>query len=458
MNICLNCGSECSELLCSACNKTVDKENLITKIYCYIPGTKPDNIYYNDIWEKIAEKMSYKYNFRDLAFALAEELESPRKEYMIFRYIHKISDDYYQKDSRKWFYENVDTLLGEGISDDEKVLVYVAYLYCLYDDHRYPEAEKVAGLIHEKGKFTYSESYYLAEYYMRTRRYDIAVKLLENAISDCEKPFLRPKLEKLLFDTKQRQLGKENNGRSDYAPKSPEDKEKYYGFMETLGIAVDGSASAKKSSRGHDRMSPTEYPELPCYRDAGFIDFVAYDIETTGYDHKHESITEIGAVRVRNSVITDRFQTLVHPYKQRIRKEVTDLNGITNEDVKNAPEMWDAFNMFADFIEDDILVGFNNHTFDDKFIRRAGRYAFRVISNKSFDTMVYAHNFKDKLTFTSGSISLESCCEQLNVTNEKAHRALSDAEATAKVYLKLLEMDKGGKVSLDDILSDDDWA
>ncbi|MDE7281067.1 MAG: 3'-5' exonuclease, partial [Ruminiclostridium sp.] len=180
-------------------------------------------------------------------------------------------------------------------------------------------------------------------------------------------------------------------------------------------------------------------------------------IETTGLSTNFDNIIEIGAVRVKDGIITDKFQTLVHPMDRKITEEAQKISGISNEDVKDAPDNKTAFNAFADFIGDDILVGFNNHRFDDKFIVRSGRYAHRIISNKSFDTMVYARNFKDKLTFTDDKISLESCCKQLSVTNEKAHQALSDAEATARVYLKLLQMDNGSKASLDDILSDDDW-
>ena len=186
-----------------------------------------------------------------------------------------------------------------------------------------------------------------------------------------------------------------------------------------------------------------EYPRLPIYRVPGFSTFAAYDIETTGLSPACDSIIEIGAVKVVDGVISDNeqfiFSTLVHPYKNRIRPEITRITGITNEDVKNSPEMWDAFSAFADFIGEEILIGFNNTRFDDRFIERAGRYANRIITNKSFDVLTYSRKFKQLLGVDNlklGTLSLK-----LGIENPHSHRAVFDALTTARVYLKLLELE-----------------
>ena len=122
--------------------------------------------------------------------------------------------------------------------------------------------------------------------------------------------------------------------------------------------------------------------------------------------------------------------------------------------VKDAPEMWDVFNEFADFADDDELVGYNNRSFDNKFLRRAGRYAHRIMKCSSFDVMYFASDLNGRLGLSDRKLS--SVSEKLGIKNPEAHRALADAETTALVYLALLDLGGYEKESgLDDILSDD---
>ncbi len=122
--------------------------------------------------------------------------------------------------------------------------------------------------------------------------------------------------------------------------------------------------------------------------------------------------------------------------------------------VKDAPEMWDVFNEFADFADDDVLVGYNNRSFDNKFLMRAGRYAHRIMKCSSFDVMYFASDLNGRLGLSDRKLS--SVSEKLGIKNPEAHRALADAETTALVYLALLDLGGYEKESgLDDILSDD---
>ncbi|MCM1577396.1 MAG: 3'-5' exonuclease [Ruminococcus sp.] len=460
MSVCLRCGRECGYILCGECGEKIDREELIERVSRYSPASGQPN----DLWDGIAGGMSDKYNFRDIAVALACDLPSPRKEYMIFRYILNISGNYnIHSDCSKWFFRNLGTLLGDGISEEEKGDVYAAQLYSLYSRQRYGEAEKAAEIIYRRQQHTYGEAYCLAEYYMRTNRYGRAQTLLENAKPLCRKGYELTKLERLLSDVRQKSSGKETVG--GYMPENYGEKEKHAESAKSMQAAANtaNTSPAEKRVSGRrkaaDRIPKADYPDLPRFRDSGFKSFVAYDLETTGINSSFDNIVEIGAVRVTKGVITDKFQTLVRPMDRRITPEASRISGITNELVKDAPDIKTAFNAFADFIGDDILVGFNNHSFDDKFIVRAGRYAFRVIGNKSFDVRYYARDLADRINFPGSGMGLADCCAALGITNLQAHRALGDAETTAKVYLSLLEKDKGtpSAVTLDDILSDAGW-
>ena len=81
------------------------------------------------------------------------------------------------------------------------------------------------------------------------------------------------------------------------------------------------------------------------------------------------------------------------------------------------------------------------------------------MENPQFDVMKYAEKFKTELEIQDARISLEALAEKLDIKNPEAHRALADAITTAKVYLRLKEMDNSEKtVAVDDLLSDlDNW-
>ena len=186
-----------------------------------------------------------------------------------------------------------------------------------------------------------------------------------------------------------------------------------------------------------EKLTRAEYPEFTIERNAGFNSFVAYDVETTGLSHFIDEIIEIGAVRVVNGEITERFSTFVQTYKKGISEQTTELTGITKDMIKSAPMMWDAFNYFADFIGEDIVIGYNNTVFDNKFLMRAGRYARRTLQNRFFDVKTYAKENAGKLE--CAGFSLSELSGYLDIENPSAHRALADAETTAKVYLALLD-------------------
>ena len=142
-----------------------------------------------------------------------------------------------------------------------------------------------------------------------------------------------------------------------------------------------------------------------------------------------------------------------------MREEITKLTGITKEDVRDARQMWEVFPDFMEFAGGCILVGYNNVKFDSRFLVRAGRYSKIIMQNPQFDVMKYADGFREKLGITEDKLSLETLSSKLGIENPEAHRALADAITTARVYLRLKEMDTSEKiVAIDDLLSDlDNW-
>ena len=163
--------------------------------------------------------------------------------------------------------------------------------------------------------------------------------------------------------------------------------------------------------------------------------FVVFDIETTGLSKETESITEIGAVKVVDGKIIDRFSTFVNP-ERPIPAEITKLTGITNEMVADAPVITEILPKFLEFCQDAVLVA-HNANFDTGFIRlNAERKCGIEVKNTVLDTFELSRALLPELK----KHKLDIVCEQLGGSLEGHHRAVNDAEATAEVFLKFIDM------------------
>ena len=154
-----------------------------------------------------------------------------------------------------------------------------------------------------------------------------------------------------------------------------------------------------------------------------------------------DAIIEVGAIRVENGKLVETeelvFQELVRPYKKIIPPRVEEVTGISKDMVKDARQIYDVFNDFADFVGDRVLVGYNSRKFDSGFLVRAGRYARRIERFRHFDVLNEAEKYSKNNNLENAKP--ETVGQSLGIVNPEAHRALSDAITTAKVYLELKE-------------------
>jgi ATP-dependent DNA helicase DinG len=157
---------------------------------------------------------------------------------------------------------------------------------------------------------------------------------------------------------------------------------------------------------------------------------VAIDIETTGLDPKKDAIIEIGAMRFDGKRILGKWTKLINPGRP-IPPEITQLTGITNEMVRNAPSLKDVLPEFIEFAGEEPVLG-HHVDFDLAFLQRFGILKF----NEVVDT----YELASVLLPTTPRYSLASLGVSLGVSLEKqSHRGLDDAELTHRVYLKLYE-------------------
>ena len=161
---------------------------------------------------------------------------------------------------------------------------------------------------------------------------------------------------------------------------------------------------------------------------------VVFDIETTGLDPETDQIIELGAVKIENGNIAEKFSTFVKPTK-KIPFEVVELTGITEDMVADAPPIELVIKEFYEFTRGCTICGHNVINFDIKFIRREGDNYDLVFDNPIIDTMNEARVAK----LNTSRFNLGTVTKLLGISLEGAHRAWNDAFATAQVLLKLNE-------------------
>ena len=157
-------------------------------------------------------------------------------------------------------------------------------------------------------------------------------------------------------------------------------------------------------------------------------DYIAFDLETTGLSVETDQIIEIGALKVRDGKIVDRFMEFLKPDKS-ISSIITGITGITNAMVADARDTETVIRDFVEFCEDDVFIG-HNIMFDYKFCKLYAQKYGHAFEKKGIDTLKIAR----KVHKDFDSKSLGVLCEHYDIKNRAAHRAYHDALATAKLY------------------------
>ena len=162
-------------------------------------------------------------------------------------------------------------------------------------------------------------------------------------------------------------------------------------------------------------------------------EYVVFDIETTGLDVINCEITEIGAVKIKGGKITEQFTSLIKP-DSRIPEEITKLTGIDDALVKDAPKIFTVLPDFLKFTENAVVVA-QNAEFDSSFIKKYAYSADYAFDNEIKDTMILGRQVIAGLAH----YNLKTLAEYFGITFHH-HRALSDAYATAEVFIELMKL------------------
>ncbi len=243
--------------------------------------------------------------------------------------------------------------------------------------------------------------------------------------------------------------------------------------MHTNMSAMDGMTSAAKlvaraAKWGHKAVAITDHGVVQAYPEAAaaakengikviygmegyFVDdsvkivtgeknmpldgtFIVFDVETTGLRTDKVRLTEIGAVKYVDGAERARFQTFVNP-EMPIPLKITELTGITNAMVANAPKEAEAVKKFFEFCGDGILVA-HNATFDTDVIKHTCRRNGIEYNYTHIDTLVMAQSLIEGIK----NYKLDSLQKHFKLPSFDHHRADEDAGALAGIFEKLLEL------------------
>ncbi len=204
-----------------------------------------------------------------------------------------------------------------------------------------------------------------------------------------------------------------------------------------VGIALNRAPQSLPDPLSRDDLRPGDEVEV-ADRKIASAEFVVVDLETTGLDVNGASILEIGAIRISQLRIVDRFETLLRP-PGKLPRAIVALTGIHDAMVAEAPTERRALRSFARWLDRTPTAPFvaHNASFDHRFVSRAldscGLPPYR-------GAVLCTRKLARRLIPELGRYNLDQLCAHFGVANRARHRALGDAEATARALLDLLEI------------------
>lgn len=156
--------------------------------------------------------------------------------------------------------------------------------------------------------------------------------------------------------------------------------------------------------------------------------YIVIDLETTGLDPKKDKIIEVGMIKVIHNEIVDQYTSFVNP-RRKIKPEITALTGITDQDLKDAPDIETVIGDVICFCSDFPVIG-HFVIFDYSFLKRAAVNCGKEFEKTGIDTLKLCRNFMPE----DSKKSLKEACLYFGIEQHGAHRAFEDAFVTNQLY------------------------
>lgn len=170
--------------------------------------------------------------------------------------------------------------------------------------------------------------------------------------------------------------------------------------------------------------------------------YIVYDVETTGLSVTNNKMIELAAIKMKNGQILDRFQSFINPH-EHIPYNISQLTNITDDMVKDAPDLKEVMHEFRAFAGDAVLVA-HNAAFDMGFIQYACvQIGLPKFENSVLDTLELARYLYPQMK----NHRLNTLADKFKVKLERHHRAIDDAEALGYILIALLKEVKARNIT-----------
>ncbi len=177
-------------------------------------------------------------------------------------------------------------------------------------------------------------------------------------------------------------------------------------------------------------MKENRLTEIP-FEDA---EYSVFDFETTGTSARYDKVIEIGIVKLRKGKVVDTFASFINPGRP-IPFIITQMTGITNADVQDAPYFDEIYYKIKEFFGDSLLTA-HNLTFDHSFLKHeCANHDLEFPKNEAICTLRLARRLYPQFN----SKSLGNLVKQLRIRHRDVHRGLGDAAATAKILVRMFK-------------------
>lgn len=285
---------------------------------------------------------------------------------------------------------------------------------------------KVGTLVIRYKQFAYSKELKTVELNVESNEFDAVNKLVELVNSVMKE---RDEEAKRIAEARERRIEKIKEWREEFTKKL-EDIPK-----------VEIRLSDEKVLRQNAILSPYEKSATITKRSSikNIKDFVVVDTETTGIKPGGNDIIEVSAIKFENFKPVLHFTTLLKPRKP-IPTDATEINGITDEMVKDSPTFASIKSSLKEFIGNYPIVA-HNASFDIKFLYVSGLDFDEKA--KFYDTLELSKkHIKDYDNSYLSSYKLADVCEECNIFFDGAHRSSADALATGMLFIEIIKMVK----------------
>lgn len=391
---CFNCGNEVNDYLCVECTN----ENVLSKIFEQLLIAKRENCENKYILEYANNFEDFK-EIRNCIPSILDKFETNINDFYYCRYYRRTYNSLFEENAIKYLKTHQENNLKK------QLVLYDLIKSYLREDYEKPK--EWCDIISKDDSLCIELYDIASEYFSMVGDYDIADKLVQLGLSKLNDEDLylfsnKEFMEKSLNKTSEL-IVRYRNGKP-YWPNTEERRIQIKKIYDEKGISCQTN-SVRVHSRENKRVKASDFIVNNEWYDDIPSDYISFYCRGSYSTKTVITMYEIGAVKVSNGTIVDKFYDVVCPWEDlKIRKDASNELGISLEELDKADDVEKAMNKFFEFAGNQLLVSTEGLGLQKNILTRAMRYAFyKELNNPIGDILDYAANKDSKFDFENNT-------------------------------------------------------